>query len=128
MLSNDRKNHQQVGKEQNAANQNDKSHTGPGDKYMEPPIQPTVILQRDRDEPFMIGKSDIGKQKVITFLIKFTLKNRKNGNNVFLFFKRFLTVLFVANNNILLEKWSLSEENPISKAIDIAYSGGTIPE
>ena len=44
------------------------------------------------------------------------------------FFKRFITVLFAATTDILLTKWTLGDENPITKAIYIAYSKETIWE
>ena len=74
------------------------------------------------------GNSEVGHREVIKLSIEFPLRNGNSGNDIALFFKRFITVLFAANREILLTKWILGDENPISKAIDIAYNEDTISE
>ena len=56
------------------------------------------------------------------------LRNGKNGNDIELFFNRFVTVLFALNNNIPLLKWVKYNENPITKAVDITYDEHIIRE
>ena len=71
---------------------------------------------------------EVGHREVVNLSIKFPLKNGNSANDIGLFFKRFITVLFAADREILLTKWTPGNENPISKAIDIAYDADTIGE
>ena len=72
--------------------------------------------------------TDVGNREVIKLSKESPLRSGNSGNNIALFFKRFIAVLFSANREILLTKWIPGNENPISKAIDIAYDEDTIGE
>ena len=53
---------------------------------------------------------------------------RENGNDIALFFKRFIAVFFASNKDTHLLKWIESNEHPVVKSIDIAYDEYTIGE
>ena len=95
--------------------------------FADPPNPPTLGAQQRR-EPFGVCHTHVGRREIIKLSIEFPLKSGNSGNDIALFFKRFITVLFTANRKILLTKWILGDENPISKAIDIAYDEDTIGE
>ena len=94
--------------------------------HAEPPNPPN-LGSRPSGLPFGVN-SVSGHREVIKLSIEFPLRNGNSGNDIALFFKRFITVLFAANKKILLTKWIPGDENPISKAIDIAYNEDTISE
>ena len=88
---------------------------------MEPPSPPNLGM-RHTGQSFGISRSAIGHREVIKLSVEFPLKSGNNVNDIQLIFKRFITVLFAANREILLTKWIPGDKNPISKAIDIAYA------
>ena len=92
----------------------------------EPPNPPNLGM-RLTGLPFGINNA-VGHREVINLSIELPLRNGNSGNNITLFFKKFITVLFAADREILLTKWIPGDENPISKAIDIAYNEDTISE
>ena len=92
------------------------------------PPSPPNLSSKHPTGPFGIFNNDQDRREVIKLSIEFPLQQGNRGNDVALFFKRFITVLFAANRHILLEKWIPGEENPISKAIDIAYTEEVISE
>ena len=98
----------------------------PGE-HLEPPNPPN-LTSRHRGQPFGVSPTDVGYKELIKLLIEFPLRQGNSGNDVALFFKHFITVLFAANREILLTKWTPGDENPISKAIDIVYSEESIGE
>lgn len=83
-----------------------------------PLVPPTLLPSQGSRAGFQIRNNDTVQMDVIKLSIKFRFKNGRQGN---LYFKRFLIVLSPANIHILLEKYAKSDENSISKAIDIAY-------
>ena len=94
--------------------------------HAEPPNPPNLGA-RHTGLPFGVNTT-VDHREVIKLSIESPLRNGNSGNDIALFFKRFITVLFAANREILLTKWIPGEENPISKAIDIAYNEDTISE
>ena len=79
-------------------------------------------------EAFSVSRNDRIKREEIKLSIEFPLKSGAKGNDISLFFKRFLSALMAANKDVLLKKWDSSDENPISRAGDIAYSEAEIAE
>jgi len=104
------------------ADQSDSGST----QFLDPPNPPN-LRSRHTDQTFGVLR-EVGHREVIKLSIEFPLKNCNSANDIDLFFKRFITVLFAANRDILLTKWIPGNENPISKAIDIAYDADTIGE
>ena len=88
---------------------------------LEPSTLPN-LGSRHFGRPFGISYFDIGHRKIIKLSIEFPLRTVNSKNDIELFFKRFITVLFAANKQQFLTKWIPGNANPISKAIDIAYT------
>ena len=103
------------------------SQTSPGHTPLLEPPNPPNLRSRHAGQPFGVLR-DVGHREVIKLSIEFPLKSGNSANDIGLFFKRFITVLFAANREILLTKWIPGNENPIAKAIDIAYDEDTISE
>lgn len=58
--------------------------------------------------------------------IEFPLIRSKSENDITLFFKRCMTVLFASSKDLQLLKWYRTNENPIMAASDIVYDEETI--
>ena len=99
---------------------------GTRERASSPPPEPTTLPPR-QPAAFEINQT-FDNNNEIKLAIEFPLKGGKQANDVALFFKRFMTVLMAANKGINLLKWDSSSENPIAKAIDIAYDEDTISE
>ena len=93
-------------------------------KLTDPPNPPN-LGSRNMGEPFGVRHNNVDQREVIKLSIEFPLRNGNSGNDIALFFKRFITVLFAANREILLTKRIPGDKNPISKAIYIAYNKET---
>ena len=93
-------------------------------KLTDPPNPPN-LGSRNMGEPFGVCHNNVDQREVIKLSIEFPLRNGNSGNDIALFFKRFITVLFAANREILLTKRIPGDKNPISKAIYIAYNEET---
>ena len=99
---------------------------GTRERVHSPPPEPTTLPSR-QSAAFETPQA-FDNTNEIKLAIEFPLKGGKQANDVALFFKRFMTVLMAANKGIKLLKWDNSSENPIAKAIDIAYDEDTISE
>ena len=106
----------------------DKSGSLGTDDLNKPPGPPSLLPVQGNGEAFSVSKNDRVKREEIKLSIEFPLKNGSQGNDISLFFKRFLSALMAANKEILLKKWDSSDENPISRAGDIAYNEDEIAE
>ena len=93
-----------------------------------PPVPPSLLPVQGAGEAFSVSKTDRIKREEIKLSIEFPLRSGAKGNDISLFFKRFLSALMAANKDILLKKWDSTDENPISRAGDIAYSESEIAE
>jgi len=92
------------------------------------PPQELTILTPKHGAAFGVKTHNTANQIEIKLAIELPFKGTKNPNNVALLFKRFIIVLMAANREIRLLKWESSAENPIAKAINIAYDEDTINE
>ena len=99
---------------------------GTRERASSPPPAPTTLPSRQPAD-FEVNKV-FDNNNEIKLAIEFPLKGGKQANDIALFFKRFMNVLMSANSEIKLLKWETSPENPIAKAIDIAYDEDTISE
>ena len=92
------------------------------------PYPPTTIPVNNNEEAFGIACHNIVEHMEIKLSIEFPLKNGYRVNDVVLYFKGFITVLFTADKDILLLTWEKSPQHLISKAIDIIYEEEMISE
>ena len=81
-------------------------------EQFEPPNPPNLTSQT-RGRPFDVSRTAVARREVIKLSIEFPLRQGNNRNNIALFFKKIITVLFTANTEILLTKWIPGDKNPI---------------
>ena len=93
-----------------------------------PPDPPSLLPRIKRGAAFGVQKCAIDTRQELKLSIEFPLSKGKSGNDIALFYKRFMTVLFASTKDMQLLKWEGSTENPILKAADIAYDENTIGE
>ena len=91
-----------------------------------PPDPPSLLPQRANGAAFGIQKQVVDTRQELKLSIEFPLSKSKNGNDIVLFYKRFMTVIFASSKDLQLLKWEGSTENPIMAAADIAYDETTI--
>ena len=91
-----------------------------------PPASPSLLPQRPRGSSFGSQKQGVDTRQELKLSIEFPLSHRKSGNDIAMFFKRFMSVLFQASNDLQLLTWEGTTENPILSATDIAYDEETI--
>ena len=91
-----------------------------------PPESPSLLPQRPRGASFGTQKQGVDTRQELKLSIEFPLSQRKSGNDIAMFFKRFMSVLFQASNDVQLLKWGGTTENPILSVTDIAYDEETI--
>ena len=89
-----------------------------------PPPAPTTLTSR-QSVAFRVNPT-VEDYIKIKLAIESPLKGGKHSNDVAFFFKRFMVVLMAANSDIELLEWEKTTENPIAKAIDIAYDEDNI--
>ena len=89
---------------------------------------PSLLPGNTRGEAFGVQKHVVDTRQELKLSIEFPLSKNKSGNDTALFFKQFMTVLFASSRDIQLLKWEGSTENPIMKAVDIAYNEETIEQ
>ena len=104
------------------------THAGPSKEVNSilPPDPPSLLPQRASKATFGIQKQVVDTRQELKLSIEFPLSKSKNGNDIVLFYKIFMTVLFASSKDLQLLKWEGSTENPIMAAADIAYDETTI--
>ena len=70
-----------------------------------PPASPSLLPQRPRGSSFGIQTQGVDTRQELKLSIEFPLSQRKSGNDIAMFFKRFMSVLFQASNDLQLLKW-----------------------
>ena len=93
-----------------------------------PPASPSLLPQRPRGSSFGSQKQGVDTRQELKLSIEFPLSHRKSGNDIAMFLKRFMSVLFQASNDLQLLTWEGTTENPILSATDIAYDEETISQ
>ena len=91
-----------------------------------PPHAPSLLPKSAGGAEFTLPKQPADTRQELKLSIEFPLSRGKSGNDIALFFKRFMSILFACGTDIQLLKWEGGTENPIMAAGDIAYDEETI--
>ena len=91
-----------------------------------PPDPPSLLPQQGGGAGFSVQKNVVDTRQELKLIIEFPLSRNRSGNDIAMFYKRFMTVLFAASRDLQLLKWEGGNENPITVAADIAWDKDTI--
>ena len=99
---------------------NNKMTTTNKDNYYAPPSEP-VLLSKNK-KPFSVPDNDVTVTKKIKLQVEFpTQPQASKPNDISMYFKQLMTVLFAVDKSLKLLKWDeYDDQNPIGKAIDIS--------
>ena len=83
-----------------------------------PPPDPVLQALPPRLSGFATA-NDVERVTEIRLQVEFPMQNNNRKNNVADYFKRFITVLFVAKPGITLLNWQDSNLNPIQRSMNL---------
>ena len=85
-----------------------------------PPSAPSLLQKSGRGATFGVPKQKVDTCQELKSIIEYLLSKGKNGNDIALFYKQFISVLFSCGSDIQLLKWQGSMESSIIVTGDIA--------
>ena len=87
--------------------------------YFDPPNTP-VLHDKTRPESFLAKDAMVTKTQKIQLMVEFpTQPQASKPNNVTMYFKQLMTLLFAVDQTMVLLNWDDPSQNPVTKIIDI---------
>ena len=88
----------------------------------DPPTAPSLAPKQTLAE-FSKPELNVSRSQKIRLLVEFPIQqNETNTNDISMYFKKLMTLLFAVDKKMVLLNWDDSTQNPITKAVDIKPS------